>query len=104
MESARRIRLTSTSRTTWRRLGTEFVVVVVGILAALAVPDVVSRFGPVGLHAHRLANGVDERPVNTVVHEAALAVEMAVDEPIHEASAVVFAARERADRPDGEST
>ncbi len=73
-----------------------------GDLAELAVPDVVSRFGPVGLHAHRLANGVDERPVNTVVHETTLAVEMAVDEPIHEASAVVFAARERAERLIGQ--
>ena len=69
-----------------------------GQLAALAPSDVVSRFGLVGLHAHRLANGVDERPVNTVVHESTSVVELAVDEPIHDASAVVFAARERAER------
>lgn len=69
-----------------------------GELASLAPSDVVSRFGPVGLHAHRLANGIDERPVNTVVHESTSAVELAVDDPIHDASAVVFAVRERAER------
>ena len=35
-----------------------------GRFAALPTPDVSARFGPIGLAAHRLANGWEERPPN----------------------------------------
>jgi protein ImuB len=37
-----------------------------GGLAALDAGDVLSRFGTIGLHAHRLAGGGDQRPPSAV--------------------------------------
>ena len=64
-----------------------------GDLAALSEADVLGRFGWPGLLAHRLAGGLDDRPLQ--VHPAAdsSAVEAEIDPPADRIETVAFMAR-----------
>ena len=68
-----------------------------GDLAALSEADVLGRFGWPGLLAHRLAGGLDDRPLQ--VHPAAdsSAVEAEIDPPADRIETVAFMARALAD-------
>jgi protein ImuB len=68
-----------------------------GRLAALDPGDVLSRFGTVGLHAHRLAGGADLRPPATVDPHPGWWVEHSFDEPIEQLETVVFLVKRLAD-------
>ena len=67
-----------------------------GDLAAMPARDVVSRFGPDGEVAHRLASGKDARPPSTRRPDEDLSVTCEFDPP-RDAEPVVFAARALAD-------
>lgn len=69
-----------------------------GALAALDPGDVLARFGPPGLHAHRLAGGLDQRPPSTVDPTPQWWVEHPFDEPIEQLDTVVFIAKRLADQ------
>lgn len=77
-----------------RRLGLR----TLGAFAALPVRDVASRFGAAAVHAHRLAGGVQERPVGKRRPPADLGVVQTFDPPIERVEAVAFAAQEPAAR------
>ena len=64
-----------------------------GDFAALPVRDVASRFGHAGEYAHRLARGLDSRPLATRPPPAGLSVVQEFDPPEPQAEPVVFAAR-----------
>ena len=64
-----------------------------GEFAALPITDVVARFGPEGGIAHRLASGVDERPLAGRVPPPDLAVVIELDPPAERADVVTFAVR-----------
>ena len=64
-----------------------------GDFAALSVRDVASRFGGVGEHAHRLARGLDSRPLATRPPPADLSVSHRFNPPEPRAEPVVFAAK-----------
>jgi protein ImuB len=68
-----------------------------GALAALAVNDVVGRFGAEGWVAHRLANGFDERPPATSPPPVDLSVTAELDPPAERVEAAAFVARGMAD-------
>jgi protein ImuB len=68
-----------------------------GRLAALDPGDVLSRFGTIGLHAHRLAGGADLRPPSTVDPHPGWWVEHPFDEPIEQLDTVVFLVKRLAD-------
>src|SRR5262249_27082038 len=53
-----------------------------GAFAALPVDDVASRFGLDGVRAHRLARGLDERPLARRHPPAELAITRAFDPPL----------------------
>ena len=69
-----------------------------GDFAALPVRDVASRFGDAGEGAHRLARGLDSRPLATRPPPADLSVVQEFDPPEPRAEPVVFAARALAGR------
>ena len=69
-----------------------------GDFAALPVRDVASRFGDAGERAHRLARGLDSRPLATRPPPADLSVAQWFDPPEPRAEPVVFAARALAGR------
>ena len=69
-----------------------------GALAALPVPDVASRFGDAGETAHRLASGLDARPLAPRPPAADLSVTQEFDPPETLAEPVVFAAKALAER------
>lgn len=71
-----------------RRLGLR----TLGAFAALDERHVVSRFGPVGLAAHRLARGLDERPVGRRVPPVDLSTTEHLDPPVDRVDAAAFAA------------
>lgn len=77
-----------------RRLGLR----TLGAFAALPVGDVASRFGAAAVHAHRLASGVQERPVGKRAPPADLTVTQRFDPPIERVEAVAFAAQQPAAR------
>jgi protein ImuB len=77
-----------------RRLG----ITTLGALAALDERDVLDRFGTEGLRAHRLARGLDERPLVTRPPRVELAVSEAFDPPAERIDVVAFAARGTAER------
>jgi protein ImuB len=77
-----------------RRLGLR----TLGSFAALPVRDVASRFGAAAVHAHRLASGVQERPVARREPPADLTVVERFDPPIERVDAAAFAARQPAAR------
>ncbi|MQA13299.1 MAG: DNA polymerase Y family protein [Pseudonocardiaceae bacterium] len=69
-----------------------------GAFAALPLDDVASRFGPDGVRAHRLARGLDERPLARRGPPADLAVTRTLDPPVERVDAAAFASREPAER------
>lgn len=72
-----------------RRLGLR----TLGDFAALPRRDVLSRFGPDGAAAHRLARGLDERPVAPRRPDPELAVAAPLDPPVTTVEAAAFALR-----------
>jgi protein ImuB len=76
-----------------RRLG----VLTLGDLAALPVAAVVGRFGRDGLHAHRLAGGLDGRPLAARAVPPDLQVSTELDPPADRVDIAAFAAKALAD-------
>jgi protein ImuB len=72
-----------------------------GDLADLDPADVLGRFGPVGMHAHRLASGVDIRPANTSDPAPECRLTRVLDDPAAQTDAVVFVAKQLADELAG---
>lgn len=68
-----------------------------GAFAALAAPDVLARFGSDGALAHRLARGLDERPVRPRVVPPDFAVQVELDPPATRVDTAAFAAKSLAD-------
>ncbi len=68
-----------------------------GDLAALPAGEVFGRFGPSGVHSHRLATGADERPPATTDPSPERQLDQLLDDPIAQAGAVVFVAKQLAD-------
>lgn len=64
-----------------------------GAVAALPVGDVVARFGPEGVVAHRLASGSDARPPRLAVPLPRMASEARSEPPLERVDQVAFAAR-----------
>ena len=64
-----------------------------GDFAAFESTDVVGRFGSDGVVAHRLASGLDERPINARVPPPDFAVEAVIDPPAERVDAATFVAR-----------
>jgi protein ImuB len=69
-----------------------------GEFASLAAADVVNRFGVPGVIAHRLARGLDPRPLAPRPPPADLSVSAEFDPPTRQAEPVVFAAKALAER------
>jgi protein ImuB len=69
-----------------------------GAFAALPVDDVASRFGLDGVRAHRLAQGLDERPLARRRPPVDLAVTRQFDPPLERVDAAAFASREPAEQ------
>jgi protein ImuB len=69
-----------------------------GEFAALPAREVVNRFGAPGTLAHRLARGLDPRPLVARAAPANLAVSAEFDPPAQLAEPVVFAAKALAER------
>jgi len=69
-----------------------------GDFAALPARDVASRFGDPGERAHRLARGLDSRPLATKPPPADLSVTQKFDPPEPRAEPVVFAAKALAEK------
>ena len=72
-----------------------------GDLAALDAVDVLGRFGPPGVHAHRLASGHDHRPSSTTDPTPERRLDHVLDDPVAQSSAVVFIAKQLADELAG---
>lgn len=68
-----------------------------GDLAGLDASDVLGRFGRPGIHAHRLASGVDPRLSSTTDPAPERRLDQVLDDPVAQASAVVFVAKQLAD-------
>ncbi len=68
-----------------------------GELAALPEPAVLGRFGAVGMAAHRLARGLDERPVQARTPPPELACTVELDPPEQRVEAAAFMAKALAD-------
>jgi protein ImuB len=64
-----------------------------GEFAGLSVADVGNRFGPQGLLAHRLARGLDPRPLAARSPLADVSVQLEFDPPAEQSEQVVFAAK-----------
>ncbi len=64
-----------------------------GDFARLPEADVLARFGSDGAVAHRLARGLDDRPLSTRVPPPDLEVALELDPPAERADAAAFAAR-----------
>jgi protein ImuB len=69
-----------------------------GQLAALPAAAVLARFGPEGAVAHRLARGLDERPLAARVPPPDLAVSAELDPPAERLETAAFVAKSLADR------
>ncbi|PZS24797.1 MAG: hypothetical protein DLM61_21175 [Pseudonocardiales bacterium] len=69
-----------------------------GAFAALPVDDVASRFGLDGVRAHRLAQGLDERPLARRDPPGDLTVTRRFDPPLDRVDAAAFASREPAEQ------
>ena len=69
-----------------------------GQLAELPAPAVLARFGPQGAAAHRLARGLDERPLSARVPPLDLTVVAELDPPADRLETVAFVAKSLADR------
>lgn len=68
-----------------------------GDLASLDPADVLGRFGHPGLHAHRLATGIDIRLPSTTDPAPERRLGHTPEDPVAQASAVVFVAKQLAD-------
>src|SRR5439155_8823157 len=68
-----------------------------GAVAALDPAAGLGRFGPAGARAHRLARGLDERPLEARVPPPDLAVTVELDPPVERVDAAAFAAKAMAD-------
>lgn len=68
-----------------------------GDFAGLRAADVVARFGAEGAAAHRLARGLDERPINARIPPPDFAVEAEIDPPAERVDAAAFVARSLAE-------
>jgi protein ImuB len=71
-----------------------------GDLAALPAPAVLGRFGLEGATAHRLARGLDDRPLRARTPPPDLTVVAELDPPVDQVDAVAFVAKTLADRLD----
>jgi protein ImuB len=69
-----------------------------GELAALPAAAVLARFGPEGAVAHRLARGLDDRPLAARTPPPDLAVTAELDPPAERLETVAFVAKGMADR------
>jgi protein ImuB len=69
-----------------------------GAFAALPLDDVASRFGLDGVRAHRLAQGLDERPLARRRPPVDLTVTRRFDPPLVRVDAAAFASREPAEQ------
>ncbi|HEV3496413.1 MAG TPA: DNA polymerase Y family protein, partial [Actinomycetes bacterium] len=69
-----------------------------GQLAELPAPAVLARFGPEGAVAHRLARGLDERPLAARVPPPDLCVAAELDPPVEQLETAAFVAKSLADR------
>ena len=69
-----------------------------GQLAELPAPAVLARFGPAGGAAHRLARGLDERPLSARVPPLDLTVVAELDPPADRLETAAFVAKGLADR------
>lgn len=69
-----------------------------GDLAALPLPDVSARFGPVGERAHLLASGRSRQVPRSDRPASDAVVETALDPPVERVDAAAFAARQIAER------
>ena len=69
-----------------------------GQLAALPAPAVLARFGPSGAAAHRLARGLDERPLAARIPPLDLTVSAELDPPAERLETAAFVAKSLADR------
>jgi protein ImuB len=76
-----------------RRLGMR----TLGDVARLPRADVVARFGRLGVWAHEVAGGTDERPTAVRRLEPDVAVELELDPPVERVEAMAFAARRLAE-------
>ncbi len=72
-----------------------------GDLAALEPADVLGRFGPDGVHAHRLASGIDPRPASTTDPAPERRLARVLDDPATRTDAVAFVAKQLADELAG---
>lgn len=77
-----------------RRLGLR----TLGAFAELPSRDVLARFGPDGARAHRLARGLDDRPLAARPAAPELAVQTELDPPVERVDTVAFAARSLAEQ------
>jgi protein ImuB len=68
-----------------------------GDFASLSSSDVLSRFGPLGAHAHRLAGGGDTRPVVARTPPPELTRWVEFDDPLERVDQIVFGVRKDAD-------
>ena len=68
-----------------------------GTLAALPEADVAARFGPLGVFAHRIAGGGDDRLPGTHDPPAGMQVQRVFEQPVHHSDALVFTARQMAE-------
>lgn len=68
-----------------------------GAFARLPPKDVEARFGPQGLHAHRLARGFDDRALDVRDAPSDLAATIELDPPLERADTAAFAAKAAAD-------
>lgn len=76
-----------------RRLGLR----TVGRFAALEAPDVVARFGSLGLQLHRLARGAESEPPEVGPAPVDLRVSAAIDPPAERVDRAAFVAKSLAD-------
>jgi protein ImuB len=76
-----------------RRLGLR----TVGRFAALPAPDVLARFGTVGMVAHRLANGAETEPPDLAAAVADFRVSAAIEPPAERVDRAAFIAKSLAD-------
>ncbi len=72
-----------------RRLGLR----TLGAFAQLPSRDVLARFGPAGARAHRLARGLDDRPLAARPAAPELAVQTELDPPVERVDTAAFAAK-----------
>jgi protein ImuB len=64
-----------------------------GAFADLPAADVLARFGPLGARAHRLASGLDERPLDPTPIPPDLAATVELDPPVDRVDTAAFVAK-----------